>query len=68
MFRPKRRLLAFRPDSAQQVRVRARFGLCEPRGDYQLIVEHMEPSGEGIRPLMQQQHSTSLGSPVRPCV
>jgi len=47
MFRPKRRLLGFRPDNGQQVLVRARIGLYEPRGDYQLIVEHMEPAGEG---------------------
>jgi len=47
MFRPKRRLLAFRPGNGQQVLVRARIGLYEPRGDYQLICEHMEPAGEG---------------------
>jgi exodeoxyribonuclease VII large subunit len=47
MFRPRRRLLAFRPGNGQQVLVRARVGLYEPRGEYQLIVEHMEPAGEG---------------------
>src|SRR5689334_294956 len=29
------------------VMVRARVGLYEPRGEYQLLVEHMEESGEG---------------------
>jgi exodeoxyribonuclease VII large subunit len=30
-----------------QVLVRARVGLYEPRGEYQLVVDHMEPAGEG---------------------
>ncbi len=47
MFRSKRLLLNFRPANHQQVLVRARVGLYEGRGDFQLIVEHMEPAGEG---------------------
>ena len=47
MFRAKRLLLGFRPQSGQQVLVRARVTLFEPRGDFQLVVEHMEPGGEG---------------------
>ncbi len=47
MFRAKRMLLGFRPASGQQVLVRARVTLFEPRGDFQLVVEHMEPGGEG---------------------
>jgi exodeoxyribonuclease VII large subunit len=47
MFRSKRLLLNFRPANHQQVLVRARVGLYEGRGDFQLVVEHMEPSGEG---------------------
>src|SRR5699024_6430230 len=47
LFRGKSRLLKFRPDSGDQVLVRARVGLYAPRGDYQLIVEHMEPAGAG---------------------
>ena len=30
-----------------QVLVRGRLSVYEPRGDYQLIVEHLEPAGEG---------------------
>lgn len=45
-----------RPNSqnmhGMQVLVRARLSLYEPRGDYQLIVEHLEAAGEG---LLQQQ-------------
>ena len=47
MFRAKRLLLGFRPEAGQQVLVRARVTLFEPRGDFQLVVEHMEPGGEG---------------------
>ena len=47
MFRSKRLLLGFKPANHLQVLVRARVGLYEGRGDYQLIVEHMEPAGEG---------------------
>jgi len=47
MFRSKRLLLGFRPVNHQQVLVRARVGLYEGRGEFQLIVEHMEPAGEG---------------------
>jgi exodeoxyribonuclease VII large subunit len=47
MFRPKRLLLSFSPANGQQVLLRARVGLYEGRGDYQLLVEHMEPAGEG---------------------
>jgi exodeoxyribonuclease VII large subunit len=47
MFRFKRRLLRFEPGNGDQVLLRARVGLYEPRGDFQLIVESMEPAGEG---------------------
>lgn len=48
MFRTRNRLLNLRPVSGQQVLVRGRIGLYEPRGDYQLIVDHMEPAGQGL--------------------
>lgn len=47
MFKSKRILLGFQPADGQEVLVRARVTLYEPRGDLQLVVEHMEPSGEG---------------------
>lgn len=48
MFRPRQRLLAARPANGQQVLVRARVSLYDARGDFQLIVEHLEPAGEGL--------------------
>lgn len=47
MFRQQNRGLGFEPKSGLQVLVRGRVSLYEPRGDYQLIVEHMEEAGEG---------------------
>lgn len=47
MFRNKRLLAAVTPTNGQQLLVRARLALYEPRGDCQLIVEHAEPAGEG---------------------
>jgi len=47
MFRPKTTWLKFRPADGMHVLVRARVGLYEPRGEFQLVAEHMEPAGEG---------------------
>ncbi len=47
MFRNRNRLLRFAPDNGMQVLVRARIGLYEARGEFQLIVEHMEEAGDG---------------------
>ncbi|TNF55332.1 MAG: exodeoxyribonuclease VII large subunit [Gammaproteobacteria bacterium] len=47
MFRNKRLLLGFRPINGQQVLARARVSLYEGRGDFQLVVEHLEPAGAG---------------------
>ena len=48
MFRNRRNLLRFQPDNGAQVIVRAKVTMYEPRGDLQLVVEHMEPAGEGM--------------------
>lgn len=47
MFRTRNSLLRFNPKAGDKVVVRARVGLYEGRGDYQLIVEHMEDAGFG---------------------
>ena len=48
MFRNSNRRVTFRPQHEQQVLVRANITLYEPRGDYQIIVESMQPAGEGL--------------------
>ncbi len=47
LFRGKRQLLRFKPENGVQVLIRARIGLYEARGDFQLVVEHMEAAGAG---------------------
>lgn len=47
MFNNRNRTVNFRPEDGQQVLVRGRVSLYENRGDYQLIVEHVEPAGLG---------------------
>ena len=48
MFRGQNTRVSFRPQNGQQVLVRATVTLYEPRGDYQLIIESMQPAGEGL--------------------
>nr|WP_252724423.1 exodeoxyribonuclease VII large subunit [Vibrio hepatarius] len=52
MFRGNNRRVTFEPQNGQQVLVKARLSLYEPRGDYQLIIETMQPEGDGR---LQQQ-------------
>ncbi len=47
MFRGANRRVSTRPKEGDKVLVRANIGLYEARGEYQLVVEHLEPEGEG---------------------
>ncbi|ABI56047.1 exodeoxyribonuclease VII large subunit [Alkalilimnicola ehrlichii MLHE-1] len=47
MFRNRNLLLRFQPGDGQRVLVRARAGLYPARGEFQLVVDHMEEAGEG---------------------
>jgi exodeoxyribonuclease VII large subunit len=47
LFRSRRLRVRFAPSDGMQVLVRARITLFEPRGDFQLVLEHMEAAGEG---------------------
>ena len=47
MFRNANQRVAFQPANGTQVLVRCRAGLYEGRGEYQLVVEHMEEAGFG---------------------
>ncbi|MBD8514357.1 exodeoxyribonuclease VII large subunit [Photobacterium sp. WH77] len=52
MFRGNNQRVTFRPANGNQVLVKARLSLYEPRGDYQLIIDSMQPEGDGR---LQQQ-------------
>jgi len=47
MFRNRSMLLRFKPADGTRVLARARVSLYEARGEFQLIVEHLEEAGEG---------------------
>ena len=47
LFKQKALYLRFVPRDGMQVLVRGRLTLYEARGDYQLVLEHMEQAGEG---------------------
>ncbi len=47
MFRNSNMKLKIKPENGMRVLVRGRVGLYEPRGEYQLIAEHMEDAGVG---------------------
>ena len=47
MFRMKNSLVGFTPRAGAQLLVRGRISVYEARGEYQLIVEHLEEAGIG---------------------
>lgn len=53
MFKGANGRIKQRPKEGDSVLVRANVGLYEPRGDYQIIVEHLEFDGEGA---LKQQY------------
>ena len=55
MFRACNRYLRWQPCAGKQVVLRASVSLYENRGDFQLIVEHMEEAGDGA---LQQAYET----------
>ena len=47
MFRPRSTWLRFKPADGMHVLARVRVSLYEARGEFQLIVDHLEEAGEG---------------------
>jgi len=48
MFRQRNVLLRFAVRDGARVLARGRVGLYEPRGEFQVVVEHLEEAGEGL--------------------
>lgn len=48
MFRAKNIRVNFPVQNGMQVLVRASVSLYEPRGDYQVLIESMQPAGDGL--------------------
>src|SRR5512139_1108583 len=59
-FRNNNMYLKFRPEDGMEVIVRGRLSVYEPRGDYQIIVEYMEPVGLGSLQLAFDQLKEKL--------
>jgi len=47
MFRNRNMKLRIKPENGMKILLRGRVGLYEPRGEFQLIAEHMEDAGIG---------------------
>lgn len=65
MFRNKNRLLKFTPENGMSVLVRGNVSLYEGRGEFQIILEYMEPAGSGalqqaFEALKQKLHAEGL--------
>jgi exodeoxyribonuclease VII large subunit len=56
------RLMRFEPENGLEVRLRGRLSVYEPRGEYQLIVEVMEPLGVGALQLAFEQQVRKLAA------
>ena len=52
--------IRFQPFDGLQVRVRGRLSIYEPRGEYQMIVESLEPVGEGALAVAYEQIKAKL--------
>ena len=59
-FRNNNMYLKFQPEDGMEVIVRGRLSVYEPRGDYQIIVEYMEPVGLGSLQLAFDQLKEKL--------
>lgn len=54
--------IRFQPFDGLQVRVRGRLTLFEPKGEYQMLVESLEPVGEGARRVAFEQIKAKLAA------
>jgi exodeoxyribonuclease VII large subunit len=62
MFRQRNMMCTFGVKDGQKVLVRARLGLYEPRGEYQLVIDHMEDAGLGALQRRFEQLAAKLSA------
>ena len=60
MFRTAVRYLRFKPEDGLHVVARGRVSVYEPKGEYQIVCEHMEPHGLGALQLAFEQLKKKL--------
>lgn len=61
-FRGMNRAIRFRPSDGLQVRARGRLSVYEPRGEYELIIEGLDPVGAGALRVAFEQMRDRLAS------
>jgi len=62
MFRSALRYLKFKPEDGLHVVVRGRVSVYDPKGEYQIVGEHMEPHGYGPLQLAFEQLKKKLAA------
>jgi exodeoxyribonuclease VII large subunit len=60
MFRSVVRYLKFKPEDGMHVVVRGQLGVYEPKGEYQIVCEHLEPRGLGALQMAVEQLKKKL--------
>ncbi len=60
MFKNQRRRLKFAPENGIKITGMGRLSLYEPRGSYQIILEHLEPEGAGALQMAFEQLKRKL--------
>jgi len=60
MFRVQARYLKFLPEDGMKVIVQGRIGVYAPRGEYQIILDYLEPMGVGALALAFEQVKKKL--------
>jgi exodeoxyribonuclease VII large subunit len=60
LFKMQRRYLRFDPKDGMLVIARGRLAVYEPRGEYQLVIDYMEPKGVGALQLAFEQLKSRL--------
>jgi len=60
MFRSAVRYLKFKPEDGLHVIARGRLGVYDPKGEYQIVCEHLEPHGLGALQLAFEQLKKKL--------
>jgi len=60
IFKNRLRYLGFRPEEGMQVLAFGRLTVYQPRGEYQLVIDHLEPLGTGALALAFDQLKKKL--------
>ena len=68
MFRLQARYLKFLPEDGMRVIVQGRIGVYAPRGEYQIILDYLEPMGVGALAFEQVKKKLHALMPPNLCV